>query len=61
MNHDACHCFDYDPAVCPDTCYRAQLTADLKKSHYPWPVAFSNFKNTIYCSVWPVTTKEEKE
>lgn len=29
MNHDVAHCGNYDPDVCPENCYRAQVTADL--------------------------------
>ena len=49
MNHDNCHCLDYDEQTCPPKCYRAQLTKDLKDSGYPWPVSFASFKGTIYC------------
>ena len=49
MNHDNCHCLDYDEKTCPKKCYRAKLTKDLKDSGYPWPVSFAHFKGTIYC------------
>lgn len=58
MNHDATHCFNYNPSECPDTCYRAQLTEDLKKTNYPWPVSYSYFKYTSYCPKWPEKTEE---
>lgn len=60
MNHDACHCFNWDPAICPDTCYRAQLTKDLKETNYPYPVTWSWLKNTPYCPKWPEKTEEPK-
>ena len=58
MNHDATHCFDYNPDECPKDCYRAQLTEDLRKSKYPWPVSFSHMKCTEYCPKWPKKDKE---
>jgi len=61
MNHDATHCFNYDSSVCPKTCYRAQLTEDLKKTNYPWPVSWSYFKHTDYCPKWPGKEKEENK
>ena len=58
MNHDATHCFDYSKD-CPDTCYQAQLTRDLKETNYPWPVSWAYFKGTDYCPKWPSETKED--
>ncbi len=57
MNHDATHCYDYNPDVCPEDCYRAQLTEELHKIYYPWPVSMAMLKYTVYCPKWP---KEEK-
>ena len=58
MNHDATHCFDYDPKICPKSCYRAELTEDLKHISYGMPTSWSHFKNTVYCPRWP--NKEKK-
>ena len=41
---DYCHCLDYDPEKCPESCFRAIITKDLKESGYPYPVYFSYFK-----------------
>lgn len=30
MNHDYAHCLDYDPAQCPLSCFRAELTQDYR-------------------------------
>ncbi len=56
MNHDATHCSDYKKS-CPKSCYRAQLTADLKKIWhlYRLPTSWSHFKGTKEC---PIKEKE---
>lgn len=59
MNHDATHCYDYDPEECPKDCYRAELTEELRRINYPWPVSWSMFKYTDYCPKWPVKNVEE--
>ena len=56
MNHDACHCLDYKKPVCPKSCYRAQLTEELRNIAYFLPTSWSNFKGTKMCPKWP--TKE---
>ena len=48
MNHDATHCLDYEMS-CPKSCYRAQLTEELKKICYPLPTSWANFKGTKEC------------
>ena len=48
MNHDATHCAD-DTTACPKSCYRAELTADLRKIYYPLPTSWAHFKGTNYC------------
>lgn len=53
MNHDASHCANYDKKRCPKTCYRAQLTEELKHIDYQLPTSWINFKNTRYCPKWP--------
>lgn len=52
MNHDATHCSDYCEE-CPKDCCRAQLTEELKRIDYPWPVSFASLKNTNLCRKWP--------
>ena len=49
MNHDATHCSDYRKGICPETCYRAQLTEELKHIHYELPTSWSHFKGTKMC------------
>lgn len=52
MNHDATHCCDYKKSKCPKSCYRAQLTQDLKDNRYRFvgiPLSWANFKGTDEC------------
>lgn len=49
MNHDATHCADYKKSKCPKTCYRAQLTEELKNIYYPLPVSWANLDGSVYC------------
>lgn len=56
MNHDATHCADYTTA-CPKTCYRAQLTAELRRIIYILPTSWAHFKGTKECSKYPKTLK----
>lgn len=51
MNHDATHCADYKKSNCPKTCYRAQLTQELRDRHdlYYLSVIWANFKQTKEC------------
>ena len=55
MNHDACHCSDYNKTVCPKDCYRAQLTQDLRdiweSKLHGIPMSFAAFKGTKYCKL----------
>ena len=59
MNHDYCHCFDFNEKECPKDCFRAQLERDLKKRHdlIGIPLTYGNLKGTEYC----VLTAEENE
>ena len=50
MNHDATHCFNRT-SECPKTCYRAQLTEELKNINYPWPTSWAMFKGTDECPI----------
>ena len=52
MNHDATHCSDYT-TDCPKSCYRAELTADLRKHFYPLPTSWASFKGTNQCPKYP--------
>lgn len=51
MNHDATHCADYKKSKCPQTCYRAQLTQELRDRDdlYCLSVSWANFKQTKEC------------
>lgn len=53
MNHDACHCLDYDKGKCPVDCYRAQLTQELICSNYQGLSSWSNFEGTKHCRLGP--------
>ena len=55
MNHDYAHCWDYEKGVCPEECFRAKLTDDLK--NWPYPVTYSKFKETDAC---PLTNPQPK-
>lgn len=61
MNHDATHCFDYDKAKCSKTCYRAQLTEELKHIQYDLPTSWAMFKHTKNCPKWPNKPDGNKE
>ena len=55
MNHDATHCNDYKVSKCPKTCYRAQLTQDLRNNQYRFlglPISWANFKGTDECPLF---------
>lgn len=54
MNHDVTHCADYKKSRCPKTCYRAQLTEELRNIAYLLPTSWSHFEGTKMC------LKEEK-
>ena len=49
MNHDATHCTNYKQSKCPNTCYRAQLTEELKHICSPLPTSWANFEGTKEC------------
>ena len=50
MNHDYCHCMDYDKGKCPSDCFRAQLEEDIKKNNlYGVPFTYSSLKGTDCC------------
>lgn len=55
MNHDYAHCWDYEKGVCPEECFRAKLTDDLR--NWPHPVTYSKFKGTEAC---PLTRQQPK-
>lgn len=59
MNHDASHCSDYKANICPEDCYRAQLTKDLKlhgdKFGYR-DMSFAKFYGTKFCKLNPGKT-----
>jgi hypothetical protein len=57
MNHDVTHCADWN-INCPKSCYRAQITEDLRKIEYPWPVSFAMFRRTAECPLGDAVIKE---
>ncbi len=52
MNHDATHCLDYKKGICPNSCYRAQLTEEYNNIYYSLPTSWCHFKDTRYCPKW---------
>lgn len=57
MNHDATHCANYTKS-CPRSCYRAQLTEELRHIIYTLPTSWANCKGTKECPKWPKPPKE---
>lgn len=52
MNHDASHCLDYKINKCPKSCYRAQLTQELRERtdlDFRIPFSWVHFKQTKEC------------
>ena len=56
MNHDYAHCLDYRKD-CPNECFRAQLTIDLKQRTDLLGIPFSwmHFEDTEECKKKEVT------
>lgn len=53
MNHDYCHCFDYDKS-CPESCFRAELERDLRKPEMiaqlkNIPLSYAHLRDTKMC------------
>ena len=57
LNHDYCHCFDYDKEKCPEECFRGELVRDLKNRPdlIGIPMTWSNLRNDPDC---PLNNKE---
>lgn len=55
MNHDYTFCSDFGPE-CPESCFRAEITADLLREKYNGPVSWANFKGTSECEIPKPTT-----
>ena len=53
MNHDATHCLDYENGKCLKSCYRAQLTEDLKHRPdlRPYTFSWAHFENSPECPI----------
>ena len=52
MNHDYTHCADYDAALCPKSCFRAQVTAELEADRVNIvgvPISWAYFKGSPEC------------
>lgn len=60
MNHDATHCSDYKKTKCPKSCYRAELTEELKHICYPLPTSWASFEGTAECPKYKINVQEEK-
>lgn len=52
-NHnDYCHCLDYKAEICPEDCFRAQLTKELKEAKPPYThycMLMGTFRHTGQC------------
>ena len=59
MNHDYAHCLDYKED-CPEKCFRAQLTRDLKRNPIPWR-SWMHFKGTEECEKENASHDGEKD
>lgn len=57
MNHDATHCADYKKSTCPKTCYRAQLTEELRNIVYLLPTSWAHLKGTKECPLMTTTVR----
>ena len=55
MNHDYTFCNDFGPE-CPESCFRAEITAELLREKYNGPVSWANFKGTSECEIEKPTT-----
>lgn len=58
MNHDYAHCLDYQRGKCPNACFRARLTEDLKQRGdlRNMPMTWASFKGAEECQL----LKEDK-
>ena len=55
MNHDYTFCSDFGPE-CPESCFRAEITAELLREKYNGPISWANFKGTSECKMGEPTT-----
>ena len=48
---DYCHCSDWKNDICPEDCFRARITKELRSMDppYQWPVSYANFRKSGYC------------
>ena len=54
MNHDYSHCSDWNPDMCPESCFRAKITKDLKENSEKYKYglfSYAHFKGTSYCTL----------
>lgn len=54
MNHDYTHCADYDANICPATCFRAEVTAELeanKENIIGVPISWAHFRRSKECEL----------
>lgn len=52
MNHDYAHCADYNPDICPATCFRGQLVRDYREQEFGKPVSWMHLKDTDECRAY---------
>ena len=62
MNHDYAHCADYEwnKLHCPESCFRRQLTEDLKE-HPVRYTSWIHFAGTEECPLKSFVIKQENE
>jgi len=58
MNHDYCHCLDYDKTVCPAGCFRVQLSEDLRNRPELWTIPLTWAKLRQDKSICPLKEGE---
>lgn len=56
---DFCHCSNYNIDICPEECFRARLTKELKEANPPYPgrVSIGNFRYSGQCPLDEMETK----
>ena len=52
MNHDYAHCADYNPDICPASCFRGQLVRDYRERELGVPVSWMHLKDTDECRAY---------
>lgn len=53
-----CHCSDYKKDICPEECFRARITEEVKAFQYPYPVSYGNLRSSGYCPLEEISEAE---